>query len=353
MNLTLIGINHKTAPIEVRELFYLTTLQQELLLSELKCDPLIVEGFVLSTCNRTEVYLHAIDDVNVEKIIRLISLIKNVEHNPVHDRNFYCLNNEEAIKHLFNVACGLDSLILGEKQILGQVKDAFKLAKRKGFFTATFHMLSNFALRAGKKARNETAIDSGGSSVSWAAVTQVEKELKGLMEKSMLIIGAGKMSALTVGQITNKGFKKLYLMNRTPGHAENLAKKFHAQVVLFADMKDILGEVDACICAASAPHFILEKETLKKIVDLRGGRKLVLIDISMPRNIDPQAADVKGITLFHIDELEAVVENNLLKRENAVKDVELLVAKKLKEFHAKLNKNKERSIAGVYESIKT
>ena len=335
MIISVIGINHKTAPIEIREKFYLNELQQEFLLSNLKLEVNISEAFVLSTCNRTEIYLHSLKEIDIASIIRMITEVKSLPFQGALSRHFYHLKNEEALHHLFKVTCGLDSQILGEKQILGQVRNALMLAQQKNFFLQPFNILANIVLQTGKKARSETAIDCGGSSISWAAVMKAEKTLGPLCDVKTLVIGAGKMSKLAVGQMVNKGFRELFLMNRTYEHAVHLAEKFSGTVVPFCDIKEILSRVDLCICSSSAPHFILDHETVNKIMPLRGHRRLLFIDISMPRNIDPKISHIEGVTLYSIDDLDSAVERNMKKRQDAVSDVEGIIEGKLKDYYKK------------------
>ncbi len=339
MNISVIGISHKTAPIGIREKFYLTPTEQELFLSELKNNPRLVEAFILSTCNRTEVYCHTIDmGIDITLIVNLISTIKKNKLDGPFEKYFYIYNAQEAVEHLLKVISGLDSLVLGEKQILGQVKAAIDQARLKGMFTRYFNLLAAIAVRAGKKVQTETDIGFGGSSVSWAAVAMAEKVLGSLEDKSVLILGAGEMSKLAVGQISNKKFKKLYVMNRTPCHAQALAEKFNGIAVSFCDIKEILSQVDVCICSASAPHYILDKETVEKIMPERNARKLIFIDISMPRNIDPRVAEAPNVLLFEIDDLDKVVEESMEKRQAAVVQVQKIIDAKLKEFTRKMAK---------------
>ncbi len=228
MNISVIGINHKTAPIEIREQFYLNALQQDLFLTELKCNPKVIEAFLLSTCNRTEVYLHLIEGerIALEEWLRAILQIKKLRINSGMNANFYVHHKRDCLKHLFEVVTGLDSLVLGEYQILGQVKEAFERSQSKGLFTKYFNVLANMVVRTGKKARAETDINYGGSSVSWAAIMMAQKILNSLTNRSALIIGAGKMSELAVEEIAKKELKKLYLMNRTIAHARELVEKY-------------------------------------------------------------------------------------------------------------------------------
>ena len=339
MYIVVIGTNHKTAPIHIREQFFLTPIQQDLLLSELKNHVGVAEAFVLSTCNRTEVYLHAINSTtDSEFVIQLIFDIKKIPLTAELKKFFYILTAEAAVKHFLTVSTGLDSLVLGEQQILGQVKTAVERARSKGMFAQYFNILANTAIRTGRKAQRETEIGYGGSSVSWAAVTMAEDILGTLQNKSVLIIGAGKMGEMTISQLCQKGVNTLYLMNRTGSTAVELAARFHGIPVSFFDIKETLCAVDVCFCAAGAPHYILDQTMIEKVMGLRGNRRLVLIDISIPRNIAPEVAAVPYVSLSYLDDLDKVVGENMRKRQDAVKAVEQIVAQKLKEFQQKIEK---------------
>lgn len=339
MTTFVIGLNHKTAPIEVREKLFLSALQQDLLLSELKNHAEVGEAFVLSTCNRTEVYLRALEKtLDVPRLLDMICRVKKMTVEPRWQSHFYVYEDRDVLRHLLHVVTGLDSLVLGEQQILGQVKSAFERARQSGLLFKYFNVLSQIAIRTGKKAQNETQIICGGSSVSWAAISLAEKVLGSLKDKSVLVIGAGKMSELAVGHISNKGFSELFLMNRTLANAQPLAKKYRGTAVSFYDLKDTLGRVDVCICSTDAPHYILEAEALEDILSSRARRDLLFIDISMPRNIDPDIGRLSGVRLFHIDDLERAIEENRKKRLEAVADVKKIIEIKLTEFERKWEK---------------
>lgn len=341
MNFIVLGLSHKTASIDLREKFFLNPLQQDLLLSEFKSDPAVVEAFVLSTCNRTEVYLHTIPTHNFStSILQLMASIKKIEFPAEIAKNFYMYEKQGALWHLFRVTSGLDSLIVGEKQIIGQVKTAVERARAKGMFGRYFNILFNIAIRTAKKAQTETQISYGGSSISWAAMTMAEEVLGTLEGKSILIIGAGKMGELALNQIRNKGVKNIYVMNRTGESAQALAKICQATAVSFMDIKETLTEVDVCVCAAGAPHYVLDLTIIEKVMNLRQNRKLILIDISMPRNIDPQVADLPHVFLSCIDDLNQVVTETMIKRQSAVELVEKIIDRQLGIFNEKLSKLK-------------
>jgi len=354
MKTLIVGINHKNTPIEIREQLFLNPTQQDLLLSELKNNPAIIEACVLSTCNRVEIYAHVLDqDVNINALIKLIFQIKKVPFTDNFTKYFYTYSNEEAIYHLLEVSAGLDSLIIGEEQILGQVKAAFKRAQEFGMFDRYFNILSNIVIRAGKKARNETDINLGGSSVSWAAIVKAEEILGNLKDRSILVIGAGKMSELAVGHIQNKEFKKLFLMNRTQDHARSLSKKYGGEVVPFCDMKEVLSQVDVCICSAGAPHFILEKEIVERVMHLRKNKQIVFIDISMPRNIDPLIGKIDNVFLYQMDDLTEVVDSNRKLREQAISEVRLIIEKKLAQYYEKIKKLHQAEQVNSSKSFET
>ncbi len=340
MKFITIGINHKTAPIEIREKFFLTEIEQDLLLTELKCNPAIIEAFVLSTCNRTEIHAHVLDQANYfPTFLKLLSDIKKVPFERKMSQLFYVHTDLQAIDHLFAVTAGLDSLVLGEKQILGQVRKAMLKAQERGMFSKYFNILVNLTLRTGKKARHETDISSGGSSVSWAAITLAEKLLGSLKGRSILLIGAGKMGELTVQQLHQKELKTIYIMNRTQEIAEDFARRYGGQAVGFCDIKEVLSSVDLCICSSGAPHYVIDKGIIDKIYPMREGRKLTLLDISMPRNVDPAVKESPLVHLSDIDDLHEVLGESLRKREAAVKQVKTIIEKNVKAFIKKIDQS--------------
>lgn len=342
MSIIAVGISHKTSPLETREKFYLDPTERELLLSELKNEPAVVEAIVLSTCNRTEIYAHVLcDEPGV--LLETLFKVKNKPYQPELEKHFYSYCDQEAIRHLMEVSTGLDSLIIGEKQILGQIKDSIELSRKKGMMGKCFNILTNVAIRAGKKARTETQIDCGGSSVSWAAVEMAQKILGSLQDKSVLIIGAGKMSSLAASHLKKKGVSQIYVINRTCEKAMELAQQFGGQAASFLDIKNILEKIDVCICSAGAPHYLIEEDIIEDIMPKRIGKKLVLIDISVPRNINPAVAPLKDVFLMTVDDLKNVVDGNLNKRQMAIKAVEMIIAGKVKDFYEKLSQNTLRS----------
>ncbi|MCA9409148.1 MAG: glutamyl-tRNA reductase, partial [Candidatus Omnitrophica bacterium] len=283
MYLTLLGLSHKTADMEFREKFYLSDIERELLLAELKLESEITECFVISTCNRTEIYA-MMKSANATLLLNKLCRIKKIKINLLTKNNFYVYFGEKAVRHLFSLSAGLESLVIGEKEILGQLKASFNLAREKNNLGRNFNILTNIVLQTGKKVRNETHIGSGGLSVSWAAVEMASGLLESLAGKSVLIIGAGKMSHLAASDFKRKKVKDLFIMNRTLEKGAVLASKIGGKAVVFSDLFKIIKKIDVCICSASAPHYLVEKELILKVMQTRQ-KKLILIDISMPRNI--------------------------------------------------------------------
>jgi glutamyl-tRNA reductase len=337
MNIIALGINHKTAPVDIRERFYLKPIERELLLNVFKNDPSIIEAFVLSTCNRTEIYVSMLEE-DSERILSYLFRLKGLPLEPPLKDYFYIHSGLGAVQHLFSVAAGLDSLIIGEKQIFGQVKEAFELSSKSGILGKTFNVLSNLVLQAGKKVRSETEIDFGGTSTSWAAVATAQQAMGSIKDKSVLIIGAGKIGKLTGSHLKDKGLEKIYLMNRTPCKAVEVAQELDAEIANFWDLRETLSKVDFCICASGAPHYIIDKILVNEAMANRPQKSLVFIDISVPRNIDPQVGAIENVKLFSIDDLDKAVANNVDRRQHAVAEVSRIIEGKVRQFYSKLDK---------------
>ena len=347
MDITAIGISHKTAPIDIREKFYLDETGRRLLLSELKNNPAVVEAVVLSTCNRTEVYAHTIFPEAAGILLHALFKVKSIFLPSELTKYFYTHHDRDAVSHLLRVASGLESVVLGENQILGQVKTAVDAAREEGMLGKTFNILSAAAIRAGKKARHETAVGAGGVSVSWAAVNAAQRMAGTLKGRSVLMIGAGKMANLAASQMANKALGELYIMNRSQDNAEGLAEKFGGISVSFWDMKEILGRVDVCICSSGAPHYLVEKDVVQKIMAGRPRKPLVCVDISIPRNIDPAVGQVAGVSLITVDDLGDIVAETVERRSGAFSQVDGIIHQKVEEFYSKIARNREMKAAAA------
>ncbi|OGX40942.1 MAG: glutamyl-tRNA reductase, partial [Omnitrophica WOR_2 bacterium RIFCSPLOWO2_12_FULL_50_9] len=348
---TAIGISHKTAPIDIREKFYLDETGRRFLLSELKNNPTVVEAIVLSTCNRTEIYAHTIAPDAADVLLQALFRVKSISFPSAAaeelTKYFYTHKDRDAVSHLLRVASGLESVVLGENQILGQVKTAVDSAREEGMLGKTFNILSAAAIRAGKKARHETTVGSGGVSVSWAAINAAQRLAGTLQGRSVLIIGAGKMANLAVNQLANKAPGEVYIMNRSQDNADGLAEKFGGISVSFWDMKEILGRVDVCICSSGAPHYLVEKDVVQKIMAGRPRKPLVCVDISIPRNIDPAVGQVAGVSLITVDDLGDIVAETVERRSGAFSQVDGIIHQKVEEFYSKIARNREMKAAAA------
>ena len=241
------------------------------------------------------------------------------------------------------VVTSLDSLIIGEQQIIGQFKNAVDMSRKHGMMTRTMNVLSNLAIRAGKKAQTETSIGAGGASISWAAVSMAQQLLGSLNDKTILVLGAGKMAHLAADNLRQKGVARIFVVNRTQEKAETLARHIGGMSACYWEMKEILKEADVVFCSAGAAHFIVDKSLVEKVMRERCQQPLLAIDISIPRNIDPSVGSVPGVTLVTIDELGKVIEASIQQRLNAIDQVEGIIKSKVTAFFEKINKNRQPS----------
>jgi glutamyl-tRNA reductase len=345
MKLVVIGTSHKFMRVNDRERFFLRPAEREYLFARLKNEPSVMEAFVLSTCNRTEIYAQLIDE-RPDVLFQALAGVKNMSITPELRQGFYVKTGPAALEHLFHVACGLDSLVIGETQILGQLKQAVALARDNGMMGRDMNILADMAVRAGKLAQLKTQISAGGSSVSWAAVAMAQDLLGAERRMKVLIIGAGKMSQLTASQLSRKNVPDVFVMNRTFARAAELAEKIGARAVAFWEVKDVLLQVDVCICSSGAPHYLVEPALIERVMAVRAGRPLLLIDISTPRNIDPGVAAVAGVRLLSIDDLQKVVDENIGKRRAAIDEVRAIIRRKISAFHDKIARARKRELRG-------
>lgn len=311
MQLRILGLNHTTAPIEVRERFSIS--KEALLrgLENLDSYDGLSEAVILSTCNRVELYAVTADGCAASVYQFLNDLIGGVV-----DKNFlYEFNDDTCVEHLFEVAAGLDSLILGEGQILSQVKEAYSIAKAAQATSTILNTLFHRAIASGKRVRTETKIAYNSVSVSSAAVDLASKKLGGLDGRSALIFGAGKMAQLTAQHLLAHGLKKIFVANHHLSRAEEMAAKIGGQAVAWEDAFTSASDVDIIITSTGAPHYVVKPWQTQQLMTRRAGREIFFIDIAVPRDVDPEVGKIKGVTLYNIDDLESVVEKNLQARQ--------------------------------------
>ncbi len=321
MHLQVLGLNYKTAPIEIREKFSVNKNSIRQGLENLADYDGLNEAVILSTCNRTEIYAAYAE--NCEESVKnfLNDLIGGIDAK----KFFYKKNGADCVKHLFEVAASLDSQILGEGQILSQVKEAYSIAKNSDATGTILNTLFHKAITVGKIVRTETKIAYNSVSISSAAVDLAEKKLNGLENKKVLIFGAGKMAHLTAQHLISHGIKKIFVANRHLERAEEMAKKIGGEPVAWENALNKADDVDIIITSTGAPHYVIKIWPTQQLMSRRNGREIFFIDIAVPRDVDPEVGKINGVTLYNIDDLENVVENNFKFRREEAKAAEKIV----------------------------
>src|ERR671914_2091511 len=327
-----IGISHKTAPVALRERLALPEGRAARVLAELVTDPAIHEAVAISTCNRTELHLVAADPVEAENI-GLAALSRQGDIRPTElFGSIYSLRDSESVRHLFSVAAGLDSMIVGEAEIQGQVKRAYELALVAGVTGPVSNRLFRDALAAGKRARAETGIGRSQASISSVAVALAADFLGDLASRRVLVIGAGENAELAARSLRERGVRTVFVANRRYDRALGLAKRFGGEAVSFDDLPDELERADIVVSSTGAPHQILGREELELVAARRPGRPLVLIDLAVPRDIDPAVGDCPGVALYDMDDLQRAVARNLSGREAEAERAAELIEEELQRF---------------------
>ena len=333
MLLAVLGLNHKTAPVEVRECYSCPEEAVKQSLRRLDEHEDFLECVVLSTCNRTEVYavLEDVDDPSAVMLEFLDRLAVPAGQEAAMDYLFFH-SGEACIRHLFYVAASIDSLVVGEGQILSQVKKAYSMAKDCGATSTVLNTLFNRAIAAGKKVRTETRIAYSAVSVSYAAVELARQLLGDLTIANVLILGAGEMSELTARHLVENGVKTVFVSNRNHKRAEELAEKFHGQAVPFEHFMQWAVKTDIIITSTGAPHYIVNSWDVAHIMPQRAGRPLIFIDIAVPRDVEPEVAAIAGVSLYNIDNLNAVVDSNRRERLREARKAEKILEKEAAEL---------------------
>ncbi len=332
MNIILIGINHRTAPVEIREHLSINCEDNDRPLAEIMRVPQIRESLFLSTCNRVEV-LAGVSDIHsaVENLKSVIFSLGNLSSKEL-EKCLYIYHSDDAVRHLFRVASSIDSMVMGEPQILGQVKDAYRRCVEHNTSGVILNKLLHHAFRVAKRVRTETGISSNAVSVSFAAVKLAKKILGDLRGKIILLIGAGEMSELAAKHLISNGVSKIIVANRTYGQAVKLADDFHGTPINFDLLKDNLNEVDIVISSTGAPGYIIEKEMLNSALRRRKNRLMFLIDIAVPRDIDPEVNSIDNVYLYNIDNLQEIVDENISVRMREAEKAETIIDEEVLKF---------------------
>lgn len=334
MHIIVVGLNYRTAPVEVRERFTFAERELPDAVSQLKQTKSILEGVIVATCNRTELYAVVDRHHMCGHYIRHFMEQWFGMPRESFTKHLYMYEDDAAIAHLFRVACGLDSMVIGETQILGQVKDAFLLAQKQKATGTLFNMLFKQAVTLAKRAHSETTIGETAVSVSYAAVELGKRIFGGFGGKTAMIIGAGKMSELTAKHLYASGIDQVLVVNRTFERAAQLADKLGGVPMTFDDARGRIHEADVVISSTGAREYVITREEVEHAMDRRRSRPLFMIDIAVPRDLDPAIADVPNVFLYDIDDLEGIVESNLEQRRKIAVQIEAMIEEEMEAFRS-------------------
>lgn len=330
--LFVVGTSHAAAPASLREALAMSRDRASRFLSELDTVlPSVHEAAILSTCTRTEIYLVA-PNRSAAELVRDRLASRARDHAPLPERHIYLLAGREAARHVFRVAAGLDSIILGEGQILGQVKEARRLAWSEGTCGTVLCQLLDDAVRCGKRIRTETKLCRGRVSIASAAAAIVERELDGLDGRSVLVLGAGETGTLAARMLAKSSAASLLIVNRTRRAAEKLAGEVGGEAVSLRHLSGALERCDGAICATASTEPVLTLDMLKRVQRSRRDRRLVLVDVANPRDVDAAAGEIEGISLLDLDAMRLRVEDSLARREEEIPPAEEIVEEELKRF---------------------
>ena len=333
MHIVIVGLSHKTAPVEIREKLAFAPTAMEQPLQQMLELTSVAEALIVSTCNRVELCAATKEpDTAIAELRRFLAEYHEVSPEEIND-NLYDYQGEGAIRHLFRVASSLDSMVLGEPQILGQIKTAYGYTAE--FKTAGL-ILNRFlhkAFSVAKRVRTETAIASNAVSVSFAAVELARKIFDRLDNKGVMIIGAGEMCELAARHFVSNGVSKVLVTNRTFDRAEKLAAEFEGKAIPFENFVDHLAEVDIVMTSTGAPNFILGKRQMEEVLKRRKNRPMFLIDIAVPRDIDPKVNKLDNAYLYDVDDLQGVVQANLKERQKEAGKAEAIIEQEIGQFH--------------------
>ncbi|OOC58317.1 glutamyl-tRNA reductase [Paenibacillus ihbetae] len=333
MHIVVVGLNYRTAPVEVRERFTFSEAELPEALRELKSTKSVLEGVIVATCNRTEIY------VVVDRLHMCGYFIRSFMeqwfgiNREEFTQHLYIYEDEQAISHLFKVTCGLDSMVIGETQILGQVRNAFLTSQQHHATGTWFNMLFKQAVTLGKRAHSETSIGESAVSVSYAAVELGKRIFGTFNDKKVMILGAGKMSELTVKHLYANGAAEVIVANRTLGRAQELASKFKGKPCTMEESMGLLYDVDIIISSTGSNEYVLNADRVRESMKKRQSRPLFMIDIAVPRDIDPAVGELSNVFLYDIDDLEGIVETNMEMRRVEAAKIEVMIQAEMDAFH--------------------
>lgn len=332
MDILVMGLSYHKTPLNIREQVFFRKENLSQALRILKEYEYIEECVILSTCNRTEIYIVTNNIENGKKVVERFL----VNYHGLEDKELkaylYEKINKEAIKHLIRVSSSLDSMVLGEQQILGQVKDAYQIALECKTTSFVFNTLFQKILNITKKIRTQTNIGEGALSLGYAAIELSKRIFNDLTDKKVMIVGTGKMGELLIKHLKDNGIKEVWVVNRSITKAEGLAKKFQGSAESVERLYEIMPLMDIVITSTGSPHYIIKKDDMEYALKKRKNKTVFLIDIGVPRNIDPKVNSLEGIILYNIDDLEVVVKANKERRLKEVKLAEKIIQEELPEI---------------------
>ena len=332
MHTLVVGLNYKTAPVEIREKLSFIESDIPNAMEALQNQKSILENVIISTCNRTEIYA-VVDQLHTGRyyIKQFLANWFNIPMEQFEDHLF--IREEDAsLDHLFRVTAGIDSMVLGETQILGQVKKSFLQGQELGTTGTVYNHLFKQAVTFAKRAHSETAIGENAVSVSYAAVELANKIFGSLKNKHVAILGAGKMGELAIQNLHGNGVGKVTVINRTFEKAQNLASKFDGDAKGMTELQCTLLEADILISSTGATEYVIDYELMKDVAKFRKGDPLFMVDIAVPRDLDPKISDVPNIFLYDIDDLQGIVQANLAERERAASDIMAMIQDEIVEY---------------------
>lgn len=330
MPVVVVGLSHHSSPVTVRERFAFAETTIPAALDKLRSSGLAQEGVILSTCNRVELYVVAPESSRkVLDALRQFLLDWHQFHDPL-SHEIYTRSEPESIEHLFRVACGLDSMVLGETEILGQLKKAYELALRNKYTGAVLNKAFQKAFNVAKQIRTETNIQRGSVSVGSVAVELAEKIFTSLSDRNVMVIGAGDTSEKTARALLSRGAKSILVSNRSYDRALALATELGGRAVDFDHWSSEFERIDIAISSTSAPHYILDRVKLGPLMKLRRNRPLLLIDIAVPRDIEPEVNFLRNVYLYNIDDLQAIAEDYLKQRQEEITRCDRIIREKAK-----------------------
>ena len=321
----LLGISHRTASIELRERLDFSEQELPKATTALLKRPSVNAVVVLSTCNRSELYVHCTNPKDAQRdLFDFLCEFKEISPDELQPI-FYALAGTEDVQHLFRVSAGLDSLVVGEPQIFGQVKQAFATAEKLHATNSVLNRLFNLSFVAGKRVRSETELGEGAVSISYAAVALARKIFGKLEKLSVLLIGTGEMAQLTGLHFKAQQVQKIFVASRTPAHAEALATEIEGEAIPWSQIDTVLASTDVVATATGANKPLLTKSQIDAVMQERQNRPLFFIDIAVPRNVEPDVGFIEQVFLYNIDDLQMIVDNNLSKRNSQIEKSEVIV----------------------------